>query len=48
MECEKCSCVILNYNDADTTIDLVERIEGYDLLWQIIIVDNCSTDDSWV
>ena len=47
MECEKCSCVILNYNDADTTIDLVERIRGYDLLRHIIIVDNCSTDDSW-
>ena len=41
------SCVILNYNDAPTTIDLVGRIKEYSLLDFIVIVDNCSTDDSW-
>ena len=41
------SCVILNYNDAPTTISLVERIKEYALLDYIVVVDNCSTDDSW-
>lgn len=41
------SCVILNYNDAPTTISLVESIKDYALMDYIVIVDNCSTDDSW-
>jgi len=41
------SCVILNYNDASTTIKLVESIKDYALLDYIVTVDNCSTDDSW-
>lgn len=41
------SCVILNYNDAPTTISLVESIKDYDLLNYIVVVDNCSIDDSW-
>lgn len=41
------SCVILNYNDAPTTISLVESIKDYALLNYIVVVDNCSTDDSW-
>lgn len=41
------SCVILNYNDASTTIQLVENIKDYSLLDFIVVVDNCSTDDSW-
>lgn len=41
------SCVILNYNDFPTTIKLVESIKGFSLLNYIVIVDNCSTDDSW-
>ena len=47
MECRKCVCVILNYNDAETTVSLVEQIRGYDCLSHILVVDNCSTDDSW-
>ncbi|WP_283428474.1 glycosyltransferase family 2 protein [Fibrobacter sp. UWB10] len=39
--------MILNYNDAPTTIGLVESIKDYALLDYIVIVDNCSTDDSW-
>lgn len=41
------SCIILNYNDAPTTINLVDSIKGYTLIDYIVIVDNCSTDDSW-
>lgn len=43
----KISCVILNYNDAPTTINLLERIKDYSILDFIVVVDNCSTDDSW-
>ena len=42
-----CSCVILNYNDAETTINLVNKIQAYTCLRHIIVVDNCSSDDSW-
>ena len=41
------SCIILNYNDWATTIRLVESIKDYSLLDSIVVVDNCSTDDSW-
>lgn len=40
------SCVILNYNDADTVGKLVRRIRDYKILGQIVIVDNASTDGS--
>lgn len=40
------SCVILNYNDAETTEKLVKQLADYDVLHQIIVVDNASTDDS--
>ncbi|MDK2967351.1 glycosyltransferase [Lacrimispora sp.] len=40
------SCIILNYNDADTTIRLVQSIKEYSSLDSIVIVDNHSTDDS--
>lgn len=41
------SCVILNYNDADTTINLIDEIKNYSNLDHIIIVDNLSTDNSF-
>ena len=40
-------CVILNYNDAATTEDLVRRIRGYGSLDHIVVVDNASADDSF-
>lgn len=40
-------CVVLNYNDADTTIELIEKIKDYKSIDHFIIVDNCSTDDSY-
>ncbi len=43
----KINCVILNYNDASTVLDLVNEIGGYQSLDRIVIVDNVSTDDSW-
>ena len=43
----KINCVILNYNDADTVVDLVHKICGYKALDRIVVVDNASTDDSW-
>ena len=39
-------CVILNYNDADNTVELVHQIENYASIDHIIIVDNASTDES--
>lgn len=40
------SCIILNYNDGETTKNLIECIRDYKSLDSIIIVDNHSTDDS--
>lgn len=47
MKKKSVSCVILNYNDAETTLNLVSSIKGYSLIDHIVIVDNCSTDNSW-
>ena len=43
----KINCVIVNYNDADTVTALVARIRAFGALEGIVVVDNCSTDDSW-
>ncbi|MBQ2425088.1 MAG: glycosyltransferase, partial [Lachnospiraceae bacterium] len=43
----KINCVILNYNDASTVLELINEIGGYQALDRIVIVDNASTDDSW-
>ncbi|HCD44777.1 MAG TPA: glycosyltransferase family 2 protein [Lachnoclostridium sp.] len=40
------SCIILNYNDAETTISLVNSMVNYEILDSVVIVDNCSTDES--
>ena len=42
----KIGCVILNYNDSETTINLVKKIIDYDIIDKIVIVDNKSTDGS--
>lgn len=39
--------VILNYNDYETTIKLVNNIRNYDIIDEIVIVDNNSTDSSF-
>lgn len=42
----KIGLVILNYNSADDTIDCVKRLISFGKTYRIIVVDNCSTDDS--
>lgn len=44
---DKVCCIILNYNDAPTAMALTEEIKNYECLDSIVVVDNCSTDDSW-
>ena len=46
MSVSKINCVIVNYNDAGKTSALVESIQNYRCLQQIVVVDNASTDDS--
>lgn len=41
------ACIILNYNDYETTSSLVNKIKDYNNINYIIIVDNYSTDDSY-
>lgn len=43
----KTSCVILNYNDHLTTLSLFENINSYKVFDHIVLVDNCSTDNSF-
>ncbi len=43
---KRVSCVIVNYNDAGTTEKLVRRIYRYQSLDAVVMVDNCSADDS--
>ena len=44
---EKTICLILNYNDYRTTIEMVNRIKDYKTLDQVLVVDNYSTDHSF-
>lgn len=44
---DEISCLILNYNDCKTTLQLVEKLNLYKIIKYIVIVDNCSTDDSF-
>lgn len=39
--------IILNYNDAQSCLNLVNKIEQYKNIDKIILVDNLSTDDSY-
>lgn len=45
-EREKIGVVVLNYNDAATTMRLVDKIMNYENIAQIVIVDNHSSDNS--
>lgn len=44
---DRICCIILNYNDAPTAMALTKEIKDYECLDSIVVVDNCSTDDSW-
>ncbi len=39
--------IILNYNDCLTTVKLLNKIKHYVALDHILVVDNCSNDDSY-
>ena len=41
-----CGIVILNYNTADTTVELYQRIIKENIFDKIVIIDNASTDNS--
>ena len=41
-------CVILNFNDFETTIKLIKKINSYKVIDYIVIVDNNSTNESFV
>lgn len=41
------TCVILNYNDSNRVKTLLHDIAGYNSLTYIIVVDNCSSDNSY-
>ena len=43
----KLGMVIVNYNDYKTTIELINNVRDYKCLNSIVIVDNCSTDNSY-
>lgn len=38
--------LVLNYNDATSTLAYIDKIKDYDSVRKILIVDNCSTDNS--
>jgi N-acetylglucosaminyl-diphospho-decaprenol L-rhamnosyltransferase len=40
--------VVLNYNDSDTTMQFLTKVEPYKIVDRIVVVDNCSTDDSLI
>lgn len=42
----KTGIIILNYNDYENTIKMIEQIKDYKCLNKIVIVDNCSKDES--
>lgn len=39
--------LILNYNDSDSTINLAKRLSNYEIVRNILVVDNCSPVDSY-
>ena len=38
--------IILNYNDCDNCIRLATAVSAFACIDKVIVVDNCSTDDS--
>lgn len=43
----KISCVILNYNDAPTTVEAINRAKEIDDIAYVIVIDNCSPDGDY-
>ena len=44
----KTGLVIINYNDCETTKQMLHNICDYTILDEIVVVDNCSTEDSYI
>lgn len=42
----KVAMVVLNYNDYNTTLNFISYVKDYPIIDNVIVVDNCSTDDS--
>ncbi len=42
----KTGIIILNYNDYENTTKMLNQIKDYSCLSKIVVVDNCSTDES--
>lgn len=40
---KRVGCVILNYNCSENVINLVKKIQAYDSIEDIVVVDNCSS-----
>ncbi len=40
--------LVLNYNDSKTTISFLEYMREYKSVQKILVVDNCSSDDSFI
>ena len=47
MSDKKIASIILNYNDWETTQKLVDKLCDYSNISKIVIIDNCSTDNSF-
>lgn len=43
---KKLAIVILNYNDSEHTVKLIEKLKGFSLAPDLVVVDNASTDHS--
>ena len=43
----KTAIIILNYNDYDTTFRMIQNINKFNNINTIVVVDNCSTDNSY-
>ena len=44
---KRCCCLILNYNDAETVLSLVDLIQDFSEIDEILVVDNKSSDHSF-
>lgn len=47
MSTDKTVAIVLNYNDFENTNDFVGKIQNYEIIDKIIVVDNCSSDNSF-
>lgn len=41
------SLIVLNYNDSASCIKLIDDVVNYEIIDNIVVVDNCSTDNSF-